>query len=186
MIESQRNLDTDPGFGLEQLAGIGWTSGSTAKSYPEPALLACRSLRDVLARWLAAPGHDGEARQGPKPIVYTDNVFERLIGALQSLAVVASESMQHQLLSEIYRTCAALFPKLPADMQARMEDLALRSLSALGDHVLTSELDAALSALVESLTHAGRSGSAEQVRIAQARLAAKIGELNSRSTRATE
>jgi hypothetical protein len=37
------------------------------------------------------------------------------ISTLESLAVVASESMQHQTLAEVMRTVALLLPKLPPE-----------------------------------------------------------------------
>ena len=51
-VEEQRDLDGDPAFGIEQIVTIGWTSISTAKSNPDPGLLAIFDLRDLLARWV--------------------------------------------------------------------------------------------------------------------------------------
>jgi hypothetical protein len=62
----------------------------------------------------------------------------------------------------------------------------LRSLSALGDHVPTTELDAALTGLAKALDDSGRQDAAGAVRAAQARLASNVGKLSSRSTRAAE
>jgi hypothetical protein len=76
-----------------------------------------------------------------------------------------------------------MFDRLPAEQQPRAEDLIRRSLSALGEHVLTAELDAALEALADALAAAGRVGTADAVRTARNQLAESIGKLNSRSTR---
>jgi uncharacterized membrane protein len=57
-LEEQRELETDPAYGIEQLALIAWTSISTAKSNPSPALLAIHSLRELLARWSAEAAKD--------------------------------------------------------------------------------------------------------------------------------
>ncbi|MCA1626918.1 MAG: hypothetical protein LC742_03010, partial [Acidobacteria bacterium] len=57
------------------------------------------------------------------------------------------------------------------------------SLSALGDHVLTAELDAALSGLTRTLQASGRAEVAAAVAAAQAQLSRSIGRLNSRATR---
>ena len=117
ILEEQRDLDTDPAYGVEQLATIGWTSISTAKSNPDPGLLAIRNLRDLLARWLqtdAAFGARSEGAADPaSPVVYADNLPDQLMKAFESLAVVASESMQHQSAAEIYRTFASQFHRLP-------------------------------------------------------------------------
>ena len=185
-LESQRDLDHDPAFGIEQLAVIGWTSGSTAKSNPEPALLACRSLRDILARWVdpveSPPPKAGDF-PAPAPVVYADNLPDLVFKAFEELAVVASESMQYQLISELYRGFAIMLPRLPEAMAADAETLLLRSLSALGDHVPTTELDAALSDLVAALSNSARPHAAEAVRVAQARLVSNVGRLSSRGAR---
>jgi Predicted membrane protein (DUF2254) len=187
-LEEQRDLDTDPAFGIEQLLTIGWTSISTAKSNPHPGLLACWSLRDLLARWLRTEDHfatGGDvATEQAIPVVYADTVPDQLMKAFESLAVVASESMQHQCVAEIYQTMATVFHELPPPLQRQAEDFLMRSLSALGEHVLTTALDAALMALVEALAGAGRSHCADAIRTARQQLEMSIGHLNSRSTRA--
>ena len=64
-------------------------------------------------------------------MVYTDNVFSRLMDAFETLAVVASESMQHQSFAEVIHTLAVMFDRLPPDQQRRAEDIILRIISAL-------------------------------------------------------
>ena len=52
--------------------------------------------------------------------------------------------MQHQTLAEIMRTLAMLLPKLPPEGVDQVTGVILRSLSALGEHVLTRELERSL------------------------------------------
>jgi uncharacterized membrane protein len=179
-LEGERNLDRDPAFGIAQLAIIGWTSVSTARSNPNPGALVCHALRDILARWLeqGAPPENHAS-----PIVYEDRVPEAAIATLESLAVVASESMQHQTLAEVMRTLATLLPALPSERVNQVADLVLRSLSALGEHVLTRDLESALEVLSEALTAVGRDEVACAVRKAEATLRRSVGILNARSTR---
>lgn len=181
VLERQRDITVDPAYGVEQLAMIGWTSISTAKSNPAAGLLAVRALRDILARWSVENNDQQDSL--PLPIVYADDVFEKLMDAFESLAVVSSESMQHQTFAEVVRTFAVMYPRLPAEQQPRAEDLLLRILSALGEHVLTRDLDSALSFLLQTLTGCGRSETAALVKQAQERLGESVGKLNSRSTR---
>lgn len=186
-IELQRDLDTDPAYGIDQLAIIAWTSVSTAKSDPAPGLLVIRALRDLLARWSAgdagrAPGVDAP---GSVPVVYPDDLYKQVLDALETLAVVASESMQPQTAAELIRTLALIFGGLPPGQQERAGDLIRRSLSALGEHVLTAELEAALTTLIDTLDRAGRPETARLVRGARDRLGASIGRLGSRATRAS-
>ena len=186
-LEQQRDLDTDPAFGIDQLVTIGWTSISTAKSNPNPGLLAIWNLRDLLARWLrsdAAFGAGGAPEGDPNaPVVYSDKLPDQLLQGFEALAVVASESMQHQSIAEIYQTVASQFHRLPPHLGRKAEKLLLRSLSGLGDHILTSELAAALSAVAAALDAAGHCQSAEAISAAESRLGLSVGRLNSRSTR---
>lgn len=182
-LERQQDLPTDPGYGIEQLEAIAWTSASTAKSDPAPAIMAVRNLRDVLARWV----HDGVALPGQRvaPVVYVDDVPARLLNAFESIAVASTESMQHQTLTEVLRTFTLLFDRLPADEQIRAEDLILRVLSGLGDHMLTAPLEHALRGLAGTLASCGRGETAAAVRTACDTLARSVGVINSRASRLT-
>jgi uncharacterized membrane protein len=187
VLEEQRDLDFDAAFGIEELTMIAWTSISTAKSNPDPGLVVISSLHDLLARWLSTdPAFQAEPDRADAvaPVVYADNVMDRLMKAFESLAVVASESMQHQSAAEIYRVFASVFRDLPPAFQRQVSDTSLRSLSGLGDHILTNDLDAALSALAEVLTDADHAECAGAIASARRRLARSVGNLNSRSTRA--
>lgn len=182
-LEVQRDIDTDPEYGIEQLATIAWTSISTSKSNPYPGLLTIHSLRNMLARWSVE--QDENSDKQPIPVVYPDNVLARLMNAFETLAVVSSESMQHQNFIEVVHTFTVMFDRLPLEQQQRAESLILRILSALGDHVLTAELDAALSALVDTLRSSARFDTADAVQRAQDKFRLSVGKLNSRSTRST-
>ncbi len=186
ILDDQRDLDADPAFGIDQFLTIGWTSISTAKSNPGPGLHVIQNLRDLLACWLRTDEAFGApVATGPTtPVMYADNVPAVLMHAFETLTVVASESMQPQSAAEIYRTLAGLLPRLPDELQRKADDLLLRSLSGLGDHVLTSGLEASLAAVRDALREAGRLGSADAVAAALDRLGRSIGRLNSRSTRA--
>jgi uncharacterized membrane protein len=181
-LERERNLDRDPSYGIEQLLNIGWTTGSTSKHNPAAARIAILRLRDLLARWSSDPdaGRDGGE---VAPVVYNDNVPETLLEALASMAIVSTESMQHQNYAEAMLAFAVMFERLPPDQQDRAEDHIRRLLPTLGDEVLSTELDRALADLVRALRSTGRFTTAESVQRARDELATTIGELESRSTR---
>ncbi len=185
-LERQRNLMLDPAYGLEQLEMIAWTSVSTAKSNPAAGQKVIRALRDVMARWAEAekaPVDEKEPEEEPLPIVYTDNVAAKLFSTFETLAIVSSESMQHQNFIEVTHTFTVMFERMPKEWQDRVEDLISRTLSALGDLVLTAELEAALSDLAQTLSACGRTDAAMKVRTAKDELARSVGKLNSRATR---
>jgi hypothetical protein len=103
-----------------------------------------------MARWSAEDesGQDSAVL----PVVYADNVFEQLLDAFESLAVVSSDSLQHQAFAEVLLTFAVMYERLPPAQHPRVEDLLLRILPALDDHVLTRELNSALAAVAHTLT----------------------------------
>lgn len=184
-LERQRNFPRDPGLGVGQLTTVGWTSISTAKSNPAPGIAAVRNLRDLLVRWLDEPALAAEdgSDEPPIAVVYRDRVKDDIIDALESLVIVASESMQHQSAAEVYNAFAAMLPRLPAELQARVTDAVRRSLAALGDHVLARDLDQSLRAVASALIAAGQGDAATEVIEARDRLAACTGSLHSRGTR---
>jgi hypothetical protein len=183
-IELQRDIALDPAYGIEQIETIAWTSISTAHSNPNPGILGIRSLRDLLARW-SSERDEGQERE-PLAIVYRDDTMRQLMNALETLVVVASESMQHQSIAEVIRALATLFHRLAPEQQARADGVVRRMLSTLGDHVLTTELDGALAALVPALAGCGRHDTATAVQTARDTLAKSVGTLNSRATRIRE
>jgi uncharacterized membrane protein len=183
VVESQRDIDLDPACGIEQLEMIGWTSISSAKSNPTPGMFAIRSLRDILAHWSAeAPEQSGEP---PLPIVYRDDTFARLLDSFEDLAIVATESMQHQAFIEVIDTFTLMFGRMPPHARDRVDDIVLRILSGLGDLVLTRDLEAALVALAARLRDDGRTRTGNAIDEAREELARSVGTLESRSTRVT-
>lgn len=181
-LDRSRDLGHDPGYGIAQLETIAWTTVSTSKQNPSPGLEVVRNLRDLLARW-SEDTEDRGADDERLPVVYPDNVMERLFATFESLAVVSSESMQHQVWAEVAQSIAILYGRLPSAQRCRVDDLILRIIPTVGDHPLTTELEDALTALVQALEEAGSGEVATKVQAARDGLAKSIGELNSRSTR---
>lgn len=180
-LERQRDLRQDAAYGVDQLATIAWASISTAKSNPAPSLAALRSLRDLSARW-SEPG-EREREVEKLPVVYRDTVLQDLIAAFESLAVVSSESMQHQSCAEVLRSFASLLGWMPNDLQPRLDDAIRRILTALGDQVLTADLDGALAMLADRLAEGGRHDTELLVRRARDQMAELIGTLAGRASR---
>ncbi len=191
-LERQRDITRDPAYGIQQLTTIAWSSISSAKSDLEPGLLTIYSLRDILAHWVNEETDDAPLTTTAAPddpattmaVVYRDNVLPHLLSALESLAVISSESMQHPIFAEVLRTFADLFDRLPTTAQQHTEQIILRLLSALGDHVVTTELDQALSTLQQTMQAAQKSTTAHAVQQAQTALRQTVGTLHSRTTRA--
>ncbi len=99
------------------------------------------------------------------------------------MIVVASESIQSQTLTEAVKTLAILLRHVGQPTADRLADVANRTLSSLGEHVLTRQLEAELADLAQALNARGFVAGAKAVSEASAELAASLGKLNSRSTR---
>ncbi len=82
---------------------------------------------------------------------------------LESLAVVATESMQHQNFALVLRAFAKMFDRLSPAQRSQVEEIIPRILSRLQYEVLTTELDEALSTLADALDTAGSSEIAKMV-----------------------
>ena len=78
-----------------------------------------------------------------------------------------------------------MFNRLPQEQKPRAEDLIMRTLSGLGDHVLTAELNGSLSRLIDILNQAGRLETAAAIQAAQNELALSVGKLRSRASRSS-
>lgn len=181
VIERQRDITFDPVYGIEQIENIAWTSISTSKSNPAPGLLAIQCLRDIMSRWSAEERRESADERAP--VVYTRDAFASLFNALETFAVVSSESMQFQNYAEILHTLSNSFARLPSEWQSRAEDLILRMITVLADFPLTTELEKALTQLEAALRKAARNETADALQQARVKLAGSIGKLGSRATR---
>lgn len=180
-FDDARDLRSDPCLGISQLSVMAWTSVSTAKSDPVPGEAVIQSLRDILARWFGDGGEiEGDARS---LVVIRDAAPGEAVETLEHIILVASESMQAQSLTRAIRTLAILIETAPPVWQARLAEVARRSLSSLGEHVLTCDLEAALTEMASVLDAQGFGDVSENMRTATAALATTLGVLNSRSTR---
>lgn len=113
LIGGRRDLDYDATTGIDELANIVWTNGSTARQNPEVARQALDALRDLVLRWVEEdPAHQGEPAR-PIAVVYPDNDLERLLDVLYSVAVAAHESHQSQTAAELVNAYATILERTP-------------------------------------------------------------------------
>jgi uncharacterized membrane protein len=180
-IGRKRNIASDPTYAIEQLEAIGWTSASSAKQNPRPAMLAVGYIRDLATRWVVA--EDVTDRDDALPIVYHDRRCEQALAALESLGVAASEGMQPQTAATVFRAFARLLPRLPADLRPTAERSVLRATTALADQVLTVDLEAALAEVAGALEEAGSPEAMRSIRAATQRMAQSAGRLSARGVR---
>ena len=181
-IEEQRDITCDASFAVEQLATVGWTEISTAKSNPAAGLIACHALQDILFRWSEDEQSSLQADAGPS-IVYHDRVGERLLGRFESLLVVASESMQHQTAAVVVGAMTDAFGRMSVEWKDRVETILLASLAGLGDHMPTRELGESLKKAALALRADTRPTAAARIMEAWGVLEATAGSINARGNR---
>lgn len=181
-LDYQRAVQQDPSFGINQILMIGWSSGSTAQQNPGVTAESIHNLRDIIARWVA--NYDEvEDSDGTLPLVYPDGLVEDALIALESLAMVATESLQAPTFGEVMDAYHYLFPRLPHHLQERAATSLCRLVTGLGDLVMTPTLEKSLRSVVETLRKAEYGETADAVETAKRQMASAAGELAARSTR---
>lgn len=174
-LSRARDLQRDAAHGVEQIMNIGWTSISSAQHSPSAGAQAIHALRDLLAEWSAAK----EPPPAPDklPVVYHDNITVLPLRAIESLAVAAVESRQHQSFGHVLLALAAIFDRLPRELRIEAEAMILRLLPGLKNQLLTTELDEALQSVGETLQAAGCEKIAEAVRKARTHERGEVARL---------
>ncbi|WFE39834.1 DUF2254 family protein [Micromonospora sp. WMMD998] len=123
VVGATPDLDGDATTGIDQLANIAWTSGSTAKHNPETARQAIHALQDVAARWLAdgTPSTDGPTLA----VIYPDGDLDRVLDVFYSLLVVSHESQQHMTAVRVLDAYGSLLGQADGRLRGRVRaDLA--------------------------------------------------------------
>jgi uncharacterized membrane protein len=161
-MERNRDITTDPTYGIHQLEIIAWASISPSRSNLTPGLQTIFNLRDLLARWIE--DDSAPVEEEPLPVVYNDDVILTLIRTFESLAIVASLSKEHQVLTGILVAFSTLFERLPGPWQDEAEAVILRILPTLDSHFLTASMEQALNDLIDTLQKADRESAASRVR----------------------
>lgn len=148
-LERSRNLDSDPAYGVTQLEQIAWSVLSPSKSNLAPGLQAIYLLRDLLSRWAE------EAKQPldreKLPIIYNDDVISNLLHTFTSLAIIASETKQHQTMIAILETFLHLYDQLPDDWKDDANQAISEILSVIDQFVITAQFRVVLEKFSEEL-----------------------------------
>jgi uncharacterized membrane protein len=163
-LAAERNLAADPSWGVAELGAIAWNTTSSAKSSPEPPRLVIDSLRDLITRW-ADEESDDRPDADVLPVVYRDDLFDRVFDTLATIAAGAKESLQHVVMAEALGAFRALIDRLPARLRGRVVDVVRRVVPALRPLVLTHRLEVALDELAADLRRHGedRAGLAKRI-----------------------
>lgn len=155
-LENLPNIDLDPGYAVDQLVNVAWTTGSSSQQNPEAAMATVTTIRDLISRWTTAGLPPAEDYGGPLPIAYEDGIVAQALGRLASLLAGASAAGQHQTVAHVIEAFALMLPHLVVDDQTHALDALARALPAAAGQVRTHELDGAITALRNAVYGLGR------------------------------
>ncbi|HEY6961070.1 MAG TPA: DUF2254 family protein [Gaiellaceae bacterium] len=123
VISPHRDLDADATTGIDELANIAWTNGSTSRHNPQVARTALNQLEDIAMHWLLADPC-AEAAPDLLRIVYPDNDLDRLLDTFYSLVLVSQESHQHVLARDVLEAYARMLERADgATLERLLRDL---------------------------------------------------------------
>jgi hypothetical protein len=146
LVSRMPNVGTDAGHAVRHLGSIAWAAAAT--SDPEGARTTVNALHNLLAHWGTA---DSEPAHEPLPIVYHDDVVERLIDALTSVIVAAGTSHQHQTCGHALKSLAAVLPLLSRENQEYTVDRLQRVIPTAQHQIYTGEMEDAFDAIWRAL-----------------------------------
>jgi uncharacterized membrane protein len=179
--EDQMTIVNNPKYGLRQMEAIAWTEGSTARQNPETSLMVLHGMQSILGKLIIGAKQTYDVDQ--MAFVYDDSVIQSAANVLESLAVVSSASLQHQIFAQVLENISLTYPFASQEVRHKFNDVIGRILSAMGDHVLTEDLEKALWNLSGTLSSEGNWATAQMVDEAREKLSHSVGQLASRSTR---
>lgn len=164
-LDDTRWVEMDPGYSIDQLENIAWTTGTSAQS-PYTAGAAIHQLRDLVGRWATAEERTWSSppeQPEPLPVVYTTGAVGRVISALGTLLTASSQARQSGTAALLITSFAHALPRLGSE---RHRDQLLRSLDAalpsLTAQLASPVLMEALVELVDALEAGGRSADGVQ------------------------
>lgn len=156
-MENLPNIDLDPGYAVDQLMNVAWTTGSSSQQNPEAAMAAITTMRDLISRWTAAGLPSADPYGGVLPVAYKDGIVAQALGRLASLLAGASAAGQHQTVAHVFSAYAIMLPTLVDEDQSYALEVIERALPAAAHQVRTHEMHQALCKLQESVGRLGRS-----------------------------
>lgn len=174
-IGRMRDVRRDASYSVDQLAAMAWAASSSQQD-PEGASVAVAALHSLLAHW----GDDYEPPPygAELPIVYNDEITQRVLDALTAVIVATGQSGQHQTCGEVLIIFANMLPRLsPGYQQTAVDDIA-RVISTATAQVLTVRMERSLDMLRRSLCETGFPDAAARLEETESELARQVRELS--------
>jgi uncharacterized membrane protein len=175
-LERSRDITHDPSHGIQQLEIIAWSAISPAKANIVPGIQTVFILRNLLARW-AEEEQEESPQEETLAVVYSDDVVGDIFGAYEALAIIAANSGEFHVVSEILNAFSSLYDRLPLDWQDQAEHTVLQILPRLKGHYLSRRLADSLAGLMRVLVQNDKSQTAERILQAYNELQNTFGSL---------
>lgn len=177
-IGRMRDVRKDPSYSVDQLGAMAWAA-SAGQQDPEAASVAVNALHGLLASWNDGGEPAPEAYGGVLPVVYTDEVFQKVLEALTAVIVATGQSGQYQTCAEVLMIFANILPRLPAGYQEAAVDDISRVISTATAQVFTPRMERALGMLRRSLYESDFPDAAARLEEIEYELARQVRELTS-------
>jgi uncharacterized membrane protein len=177
VVESDRDLNCDPAWGIIELESVAWTTVSSAKSTPEPPRLVINALRDIFTRWADEEEKTITDKLGVLPVVYHDDVHGHVLNALATIAAGANESLQHVVMIEALKALRSLYTRVPAKFKPAIKDVIRRVVPALQPLIPTQELEQAIMSLAASMRESADRQTAGELAAAVEELVERVGRV---------
>ena len=178
VIKSDRDLSSDPAWGIIELESVAWTTVSSAKSTPEPPRLVINALRDIFARWADEKRDKEGDDEDILPIVYCDDVQGHVLNALATIAAGAKESLQHVVMTEALKALQSLYVRVPTPFKFQVKDVIRRVVPALRPLILTRELEQAIRNLAASMRDGADRQTADELDAAATEMFQRVGRIS--------
>ncbi len=175
IIGRTRDVSKDAGYSVDQLAAMAW-SASSSQQDPEAASVATGALHTLLACWGGTEPAQGA--RGDLPIVYTDEVLQKVLDALTSVVVATGQSGQHQTCSEVLMIFSTVLPRLTHRCQRALVDELGRVVSTATAHVLSVRMERAIDMLRRSLYESDFHDTAARLEEIETELSRQVRELS--------
>lgn len=173
-IGRTRDVSKDAGYSVDQLAAMAWAASSSQQD-PEAASVATGALHTLLACWGGTEPAQGA--RGDLPIVYTDEVLQKVLDALTSVVVATGQSGQHQTCSDVLMIFSSVLPRLTPRCQRALVDELGRVLSTATAHVLSVRMEQAIALLRQSLYETDFHDTAARLEEIESELGRQVREL---------
>lgn len=163
ILGRMRDIDRDAGHAVDQLASMAWSATAVAGDL-EGARVSVETLHSLLTAFHGPDTHPAaDSYGGVLPLVYKDQVTDKIIDGLTGVIAASGISGQHQTCSDVLIALSRALPQLERENQQLVVNRLQRVLPTMMQHVFTIELENGFDLLRQSMHNTGLYDGARRV-----------------------